>query len=168
MNNSITLVIDAGAAGVDYFRAVWHPDDLARDLANQDSAIQASVFVGKLEEAPESWAYILYTHNDFIADRATEPVFKTRLAKAIVIEENMIAAPRFAEQHGALGAMDAVASSWGTNENYIVVKKAIGAALGWALSPIQKSANYARTDKTGLTLPKLIVKYLSAALARKS
>jgi hypothetical protein len=149
---------------VDYFRAHWHPDDLARDLAKQDAAIQAAVFVGKLEQAPESWAYILYTHNAFIADCAKDPVFKTRLTKSLVIEPNMIAAPRVAEEHGALGAIEAVGPSSGTKESYIVVKQDVGATLGWALSPVQRTASYARTGKTGLTLPALIVGYLRAAL----
>jgi hypothetical protein len=150
---------------VDYFRAHWHPDDLARDLAKRDAAIQAAVFVGKLEQAPESWAYILIHAQRLYRGCAKDPVFKTRLAKSLVIEPNMIAAPRVAEEHGALGAIEAVGPSSGTKESYIVVKQDVGATLGWALSPIQRTANYARTGKTGLTQSALIVGYLRAALS---
>jgi hypothetical protein len=162
MTKVITLVLDAHPAAIEHFKTQWHPEQLARDLT-AGGTLEAAVFVGKLEDAPDSWAYILYTNNEDISNRATVAAFKDRLAKAILIEENMMDAPKVAEQLGALGAMDFVASSWSKGENFIVVKSAIGQQLGWPLSPIQKSANYARTAKTGLTLPKLLVKYLEAA-----
>ena len=166
MTKRITLVIDAAdAQWADYYRRSWHPEKLAQDLA-KTGKLETSVFTGKLEDAPESAAYILYTDNEELATRAAQsPIVKERLAKTIAAETSIPGAPRLAEDHSLLGAMDLVASAWTDDENYIVVKSAIGKQLHWDLSPLHASGGYARTSRTKLTLPKLLVAYLDAALS---
>lgn len=166
MTKRITFVIDAAdAQWADHYRQTWNPDELAKDLAKAGK-LETSVFTGKLEDAPESSAYILYTDNTELAARlAQNAALKDRLAKTIAAETNIKAAPRVAETHGLLGAMDIVASKWTDGENFIVVKSALGKQLGWELSPLHSSASYARTSRTNLTLPKLLVAYLDAALS---
>lgn len=165
MTKRITFVIDAAdAQWADYYRRSWHPEKLAEDLAKVGK-LETAVFTGKLEDAPESSAYILYTDNDALAARAAQsPTLKARLAKTIAAESSMPGAPRIADDHSLLGAMDLVASSWGNDESYIVVKSAVGKQLHWDLSPIHTSGGYARTSHTKLTLPKLLAAYLDAAL----
>ena len=156
----ITFVIDAAdSEWADHYRRTWHVEELAKDLAGK---VETSVFTGRLEDAPESSAYILYTDNTELAAR--HATLKDRLAKTIAAETNIKAAPRVAETLGLLGAMDIVASQWGTDESFIVVKSAIGQRLGWELSPLHNTASYARTSRTKLTLPKLLVAYFDAAL----
>ena len=165
MTKRITLVIDAAdAQWADYYRRTWHPEKLAEDLAKVGK-LETSVFTGKLEDAPESSAYILYTNNDELAARAAGSArVKERLAKTIAAESSIPGAPRLAEDHNLLGAMDLVARSWTNDESYIVVKSAVGKQLHWDLSPLHTSGGYARTSRTKLTLPKLLTAYLDAAL----
>lgn len=165
MTKRITFVIDASdPEWADYYRRTWHPEQLAEDLA-KTGKLETSVFTGKLEDAPDSAAYILYTNNLELASRAAQSdIVKDRLAKTIAAELNIKAASRVAEDHGLLGAMDIVASDRTAPENYIVVKSAIGKQLHWDLSPLHHSGGYARTSRTELTLSKLLVAYLDAAL----
>jgi hypothetical protein len=165
MTKRITFVIDAAdTEWADHYRRTWHPETLAEELAKAGK-LETAVFTGKLEDAPDSSAYILYTDNEKLAARAAgSTVVKDRLAKSIAAESNIMRAPRLANEHKLLGSMDIVASALSEAENYLVVKSAIGQRLRWDLSEIETSGEYARTNHTNLTLPKLLVAYLDAAL----
>jgi hypothetical protein len=171
MKERLVVVIEAPEpANVDWIERHWQLGDLAQDLVKAGLA-EVPVFTGKLEDAPEGWAYLLFTDAEELAQRAQQPELQQRLGRSLGTTLVPQQAAKLAEALGWIGALDNVGSSWfgpkradPTALNFLFVKRAIAAQLAWPLHPMNGSENFASTRGIAMPLPKMIISYLRAAL----
>ncbi|MBK9035871.1 MAG: hypothetical protein IPL61_32250 [Myxococcales bacterium] len=175
MKPTITLVVDRAAIesvtrGPDAAEAEmkwWHIRDLAAALTA--AGADAPIFLGGLDEAPESWAYVLLTGwlDQVASTPPSAPVFRapSRSLRSTTCRE--------AEKFGLAGALhgisvegyeaDATGRAVAADAPF-AVRKEVAARLHWSLTPINSSSDFACTDTTNSPLPTALITYLKALL----
>ncbi|MBK9035874.1 MAG: hypothetical protein IPL61_32265 [Myxococcales bacterium] len=169
MKLTITLVVDRAAIElgarkpdvVERLMKRWHIRDLAAALIA--AGADAPVFLGGLDEAPESWAYVLLT--GWLDPVASNPAVRARFPRTVAfIEINETC--RDAEKYGLAGALhdisiygyraDATGRAVAADAPF-AVRKEVAARLHWSLTPINSSSDFACTDTTNSPLPTALI-----------
>jgi hypothetical protein len=170
VTRQLIIVMDKlDQAALPFYERQFKLDALAEDLGK--AGLAARIFVGKLEDAPESWAYLLITDEEEMLVRLKDqPVIQTRTKRALGVEFVPQRAAALAESLGLLGVMTGMGSWFGSRRddaktpNSLLVKRSVATQLKWEVFDINGSENYAFTRGITMTLPKLIIEYLTAAL----
>jgi hypothetical protein len=164
----ISFVIDiadaSNASNVDFFKGGWNIDALVAAVAEADKTVDASIFVGKLEEAPESWAYVLFITEDELEKRSQVAAMKARFARTVVTDARFYIAGFVAERYGMVGGMDMGAGTVNlSGPGALFVKREIAKKLKWSTREGEDSDTFLRTN-VKLPLAKLLLKYFEASL----
>ena len=176
MKPTITLVVDRatietvsmGADAVERKMKWWHIRDLAAALTA--AGADAPIFLGGLDEAPESWAYVLLT--GWLEPIAVNPAVRARFPRTVAfIELNETC--REAEKFGLAGALhdisiygyraDATGRAVAADAPF-AVRKEVAARLHWSLTPINSSSDFACTATINTPFPTALITYLTALL----
>ena len=173
MKPKITFVVDepailassVGEDGVGSEMRFWRATLIVQSLVDAGAAVE--VFRGGLQDAPDSWAYVLL--NGYLDSVAAHPGVRARFPRTIGLI-SIREACRDADRFGLAGAIDERGipnPDHDTPErlNFICVRRDIAEKLGWELlGPI--SSPYRYEGIWGLPIPigQLILTYLRALL----
>ncbi|MEJ7599015.1 MAG: hypothetical protein WKG01_13995 [Kofleriaceae bacterium] len=170
MTRQLIVVIDKLDQGaIPWYERQFKLEALTADLTK--AGVSARVLVGKLEEAPDAWAYLVITDEEEMAARIPQqPALQARLQRALGATHIPQRAAGLAQSLRLLGVVTNMGSWFGSKRddpkapNSLFVKRTVAAQLKWELFEVNSSESYASTRPLAMTLPKLIVEYLVAAL----